>query len=703
MGNYIIKEEDMQALADAIMKKTGQNSITGSGMAQAIENMEGSPSDVFNTANNTLVDLDLTGTTSLQEYAFYNNAKIRSVKIPDVTVIPDYCFYNCTNLETIVVGRSLATINTHGICNNPKLKTIVTSEKLSGGNSYYDNWNVSTIRQCGLYNNTLLESIPSTFNNAVSVARYAMANNTSLEGDLIFNGAITTSENTYGINETFQNLTSLNSITFNADFGNNTVGSMFTGTRAALYFHSDTNLNMSSTGGNTVSNYRPLYGWLGSEFKFGDLPVNTVASNTCWGTFYNCTGLTHIAFADSVTAISTKSSAFYGCTSLASVTIPDSVTSIGSDAFQGCISLASVTIPDSVTSIGEYAFKDCTSLTSVTIPDSVTSIGSYAFQGCISLTSVTIADSVTSIGSYAFRDCTSLTSVTIPDLVTSIGEYVFHGCTSLASVTIPDSVTSIGSSAFRDCTSLTSVTIPDSVTSIGSYAFYNSGLTSIVIPESVVSVGNRAFEQCCNMTAITCHCAIDNILSRFYRPYNQDVCGTLKILKYVALTNPDTTYIIATRNGTSSSDGQFAHPFYWQGSSYTNFSTANDWELIVPSTPTDSNPTDTNITAKYDSNGNVVRYTLTTDYNGLWHAVVDGVSYNGAIRRWKDIITDHYNDTIKLTNRSNYCTVGNNIMDTNASYVLWNVTHNYAVRSNEFISLGCTYELRNLDGTSISN
>ena len=588
MGNYIIKEEDMQALADAIMKKTGQNSITGSGMAQAIEDMEGSPSDVFDTTSNTLVDLDLTGTTSLQQYAFYNNAKIRSVKIPDVTVIPDYCFYNCTNLETIVVGRSLATINAHGICNNPKLKTIVTSEKLSGGNSYYDNWNVSTIEQCGLYNNTLLESIPSTFNNAVSVARYAMANNTSLEGDLIFNGAITTSENTYGINETFQNLTSLSSITFNADFGNNTVGSMFTGTRAALYFHSDTNLNMSSMNGNTVSNYRPLYGWLGSEFKFGDLPVNTVASNTYWGTFYNCTGLTHIAFADSVTAISTKSS--------------------------------------------------------------------------------------------AFRGCTSLTSVTIPDSVTSIGEYAFY-----------------------DCTSLTSVTIPDSVTSIGSYAFYNSGLTSIVIPESVVSVGNRAFEQCCNMTAITCHCAIDNILSRFYRPYNQDVCGTLKRLKYVALTNPDTTYIIATRNGTSSSDGQLAHPFYWQGSSYTNFSTANDWELIVPSTPTDSNPTDTNITAKYDSNGNVVRYTLTTDYNGLWHAVVDGVSYNGAIRRWKDIITDRYNDTIKLTNRSNYCTVGNNIMDTNASYVLWNVTHNYAVHSNELISLGCTYELRNLDGTSISN
>ena len=565
MGNYIIKEEDMQALADAIMKKTGQNSITGSGMAQAIEDMEGSPSDVFNTTNNTLVDLDLTGTTSLQQYAFYNNAKIRSVKIPDVTVIPDYCFYNCTNLETIVVGRSLATINTHGICNNPKLKTIVTSEKLSGGNSYYDNWNVSEIKNCGLCNNTLLESIPSTFNNAVSVARYAMANNTSLEGDLIFNGAITTSENTYGINETFQNLTSLSSITFNADFGNNNVGSMFTGTRAALYFHSDTNLNMSSANGNTVSNYRPLYGWLGSEFKFGDLPANTVASNTYWATFYNCTGLTHIAFANSVTAISTKGSAFYGCTSLASVTIPDSVTSIGN------------------------------------------------------------------------------------------------------------------------------------------YAFYNSGLTSIVIPESVVSVGNRAFEQCYNMTAITCHCAINNILSRFYRPYYQDVCGTLKSLKYVALTNPDTTYIIATRNGTSTSDGQFAHPFYWQGSSYTNFSTANDWELIVPSTPTDSNPTDTNITAKYDSDGDVIRYTLTTDYNGLWHAVVDGVSYNGAIRRWKDIITDRYNDTIKLTNRSNYCTVGNNIMDTNASYVLWNVTHNYAVHSNELISLGCTYELRNLDGTSISN
>ena len=150
--------------------------------------------------------------------------------------------------------------------------------------------------------------------------------------------------------------------------------------------------------------------------------------------------------------------------------------------------ITGATIGNGVTIIGGQAFRGYTSLTSVTIPNSVTIIGGQAFRGCTSLTSITIPGSVTAIGGNGaqygggavFMDCTSLTSIMIPDSVTEIAEGSFKGCTSLTSVTIPNSVTSIGGQAFLGCSSLTSVTIPNSVTSIGGRAFFDcSSLTDV--------------------------------------------------------------------------------------------------------------------------------------------------------------------------------------------------------------------------------
>ena len=286
--------------------------------------------------------------------------------------------------------------------------------------------------------------------------------------------------------------------------------------------------------------------------------------------FYECSSLTSVVIGVSVTSIGYY--AFEYCISLTSVVIGDSVTSIGDFAFYDCLSLTSIEIPDSVTSIGYCAFSRCTSLTSIevdannavyksidgnlytkdgknlvqyalgksntsfVIPDSVTSIGYAAFEYCISLTSAVIGDSVTSIGSYAFEYCISLTSVVIGDSVTSIGDFAFYDCLSLTSIEIPDSVTSIGYCAFSRCTSLTSIevdannavyksidgnlytkdgknlvqyavgksntsfVIPDSVTSIGAFAFYDcSSLTSVVTGDNVTSIGTYAFYNCTSL------------------------------------------------------------------------------------------------------------------------------------------------------------------------------------------------------------
>ena len=340
---------------------------------------------------------------------------------------------------------------------------------------------------------------------------------------------------------------------------------------------------------------------------------DSVTSSIDSYTFSGCSSLKSVTIGNGVTSI--EQDAFSGCISLESVTIGDSVTSIGSYAFVGCSSLTSVVIPDSVTSIGYQAFWRCGSLKSVTIGNSVTYIGELAFWECKSLTSVTIPDSVTSIDMGAFSDCSSLiyneydnglylgnadnpylvlvkgkdtlitsceinnktkiilerafwkcsflTSVTIPDSVTSIccfygdwfatpfykcssliyNEYdnglylgnadnpylvlveakdisitsceinnktkiilekAFDGCSSLESVVIPDSVTSIGMSAFYECSSLKSVTIPDSVTSIENATFSGcSSLKSVIIGDGVTSIGSYAFGNCSSLTSVT--------------------------------------------------------------------------------------------------------------------------------------------------------------------------------------------------------
>ena len=208
---------------------------------------------------------------------------------------------------------------------------------------------------------------------------------------------------------------------------------------------------------------------------------------------------------------------------ITSIEIPASVTSIGYGAFSECNELASVTLNEGLETIGDYAFYS-TAITSIEIPASVTSIGNDAFYECNELTSVTLNEGLETIGGYAFYS-TAITSIEIPASVTSIGYGAFSECNELTSVTlnegletiggsafsyaaitsieIPASVTSIGYNAFYGCNELTSVTLNEGLKTIGSYAFYSTAVTSIKIPSSVTSIGYDAFGNCETVENIT--------------------------------------------------------------------------------------------------------------------------------------------------------------------------------------------------------
>ncbi len=274
-----------------------------------------------------------------------------------------------------------------------------------------------------------------------------------------------------------------------------------------------------------------------------------------------------LKISDTIIEIAGGESASYGafanCTSLTSVEIADSVTTIGAYAFYNCTGLTSLTIGEGVTTIGEYAFEGCTSLTELTIKSeyvynkltSETALGNlgqyattikvlatandgtneyliseyyYAIDGSYVIYTTEDITSylyglfdetgkqtytwqalideelITVSGTTLTKVSTSLSGVLkISNNIITIGESALSYCASLTSVVIPDSVTTIGQDAFSHCTSLTEIVIPDSVITIDEYAFVTcESLTTVTIGSGVTSIGHNAFSECESLTIV---------------------------------------------------------------------------------------------------------------------------------------------------------------------------------------------------------
>ena len=240
--------------------------------------------------------------------AFYNCSSLESVVIGDgVTSIGNSAFYNCTSLESVVIGDGVTSIGYAAFYYCSSLTSIEIPDSVTsiGGSAFNNCTSLTSIE------------IPDS---VTSISGSAFYNCTSLESVVIGDGV--TSIGDYA----FNNCSSLESVVI------------------------------------------------------GD-GVTSIGSKA----FYNCSSLTSIVIPDSVTSIG--SYAFAYCSSLESVVIGDGVTSIGSCAFSHTWSLSSITIPDSVTRIDQYAFYQ-SKITKISIPSSVTSIGSDAFTSCNNLKNV---------------------------------------------------------------------------------------------------------------------------------------------------------------------------------------------------------------------------------------------------------------------------------------------------------------------------
>lgn len=135
--------------------------------------------------------------------------------------------------------------------------------------------------------------------------------------------------------------------------------------------------------------------------------------------------------------------------------VPDGVIKIDVAAFEGC-HIEEVEIPASVRAIGKRAFASCRKLEKVTFAEGSTleELGALAFSDCERLESFVIPASTRRLEYGALGECSSLKEVIVEpgSKLESIAEHAFAGCKALESVDLSaaEGLTAVAESAFLD-------------------------------------------------------------------------------------------------------------------------------------------------------------------------------------------------------------------------------------------------------------
>lgn len=424
----------------------------------------------------------------------------------DINTLPARSFYQSTNVENLILPKSLTTIPNEVFCESA-VKNITLYDKITsiGASAFAGCKSLANIR------------IPASVE---TIGASAFSGCTALSVVTFADKCALTALN----DKTFCNCL-LTSIRIPAKVAAMSA-STFDGCKALQSVSFEPNSELTKIENAAFASSPAL--------QSIEIPANVETIGV--SAFKNCKSLSNVAFesGSKLKTIggklsgSTTYGAFENCTSLAKIEIPSNVTTIAAGAFRGCRALTSIAIPASVETIEALAFHDSNLKTITFGKDSrLKSIGGdkwdYTYQGAFyacPLISITIPASVEKIGNTAFVDCTNLTTVIFEKnskLVAIEGEYdtyygnatgTFNGCTALTAIEIPANVETIGPAAFKGCTNLTTVTFESGSklkTIDGYYINYNklwgafsncSSLSAIEIPANVQTIGAGAFSDC---------------------------------------------------------------------------------------------------------------------------------------------------------------------------------------------------------------
>ena len=103
MAYTFISSDSLQAIADAIRRQTqGTEKMTPAEMAEAIDTIGSAEVDYLaSLENNTLIAYESDTLLKLGRNLFDGKTALKTISVPNCTVIDQYCFNNATGLERI--------------------------------------------------------------------------------------------------------------------------------------------------------------------------------------------------------------------------------------------------------------------------------------------------------------------------------------------------------------------------------------------------------------------------------------------------------------------------------------------------------------------------------------------------------------------------------------------------------------------------
>ena len=452
------------------------------GLNYAVCGVASTLASLINAKNVTNLDIQVP-IQSIPNWLFYNSTNLTSIKLPPTLLtIGEEAFYGCKNLTgELVIPEGVTTIGAGAFyyCENLTGDLTIPNSVTSIGARAFKN--------CNGFNGKLTLS-----NRLTRIEEETFYKCENLIGDLIIPENVT-----FIGTSAFSDCKSLN--------GKLSLSKSLTEIKSRAFFYCS----------NLIGDLIIPYGitsiaektFTGCENLNGKLSIPNSVKSIGSNAFYSCNNLTgELKLPEDLVEIG--SYAFYGCKNLiGALKIPKAITKISNYAFSGCSGFTGeLVIPENVSTVGSAAFSGCSGFTGdLVIPENVIDLQYYAFKGCSGFNGVLkIPNSLTTIYDRTFEGCSGLTGdLVIPNTITSIGEYAFYDCYGFTGeLKLPNSITTINQAVFKQCSGFSGeLKIPNSVTRIGIDAFSGcSGFTGdLVIPNSVTSIGSSAFYACSGM------------------------------------------------------------------------------------------------------------------------------------------------------------------------------------------------------------
>lgn len=437
----------------------------------------------------------------------FAKSNVNKVTIPKtVSAIPDYCFYNCKNLQSVIFEGSIRSIGQYAFANtgiknitfpsslqavwlnafdkcnmklsakipprifaskgstdkdkNEKLKnwTVEVPQVLYDRYQNNDMWNKTTLKALGAKNKyeitmetpgTIMSKIPRSAWNSVDT--------------LIIKGFLYDTDMAI-----IRKMASLKYVDIS-----NTYLSESPETKAENKRHEE-----------ELNAVAKLIG-ISGEMAYNDGKISTPTYLMAKGISALTVPASEIKEADENCIV--PSDCFSGLRYLETVKMPLRAISIGHNAFSGCVNLRNVEFPLYVKTIGSEAFSDCANLRIYFMPKSITEIGSGAFKNCRSLHEVDLSKCKFT-GTFSFG---TIYGSNLQELKLPYGiETVYGSTASKLTVYFPTTVKKLDIT-FHDCKLHFSSKTPP-ITQIGQYSNKGSGNT-IYVPKGSSTAYYNAF------------------------------------------------------------------------------------------------------------------------------------------------------------------------------------------------------------------